>query len=89
MDAKLLDDLANRLSAALPQGLKVLQDDAAHTLRAALESAFARLDLVTRAEFDAQAQVLARTRALVEALSREVAELEARLGLGTPKSGQD
>jgi BMFP domain-containing protein YqiC len=36
-----------------------------------------RLDLVTREEFDVQSQVLARTRAKVDALERAVAELES------------
>jgi BMFP domain-containing protein YqiC len=40
---------------------------------------FSKLDLVTREEFDIQAQVLAKTRARLEALEIRVAELEARL----------
>jgi hypothetical protein len=38
---------------------------------------FSKLDLVTREEFDIQAQVLAKTRAKLEALELRVAELEA------------
>jgi BMFP domain-containing protein YqiC len=44
-----------------------------------LQSTFAKLDLVTREEFDVQASVLARTRAKVEALEKQVAELEQKL----------
>ncbi len=40
---------------------------------------FSRLDLVTREEFDVQKELLARTRAKLEALEARVAELEARL----------
>ena len=40
---------------------------------------FSKLDLVTREEFDIQAQVLAKTRAKLEALELRVAELEAKL----------
>jgi BMFP domain-containing protein YqiC len=47
---------------------------------------FARLDLVTREEFDVQSQVLARTRARLEELEARVAELERRVG-GTPTGG--
>jgi hypothetical protein len=36
-----------------------------------------RLDLVTREEFEVQSQVLARTRAKVEALEKRIADLEA------------
>jgi len=39
-----------------------------------------KLDLVTREEFDVQAQVLAKTRAKLEALETRLAELEAKLG---------
>jgi BMFP domain-containing protein YqiC len=40
---------------------------------------FSKLDLVTREEFDIQAQVLAKTRAKLDALELRVAELEAKL----------
>jgi hypothetical protein len=43
-----------------------------------LASSLARLDLVPRAEFDVQAQVLLKTRAKLEALETRLAELEAR-----------
>lgn len=46
-------------------------------LRTLMQSALNKMELVSRDEFDAQAAVLARTRALVEALEQRVAELEA------------
>jgi hypothetical protein len=49
-----------------------------HNLRALLQTMFAKLDLVTREEFDVQSQVLAHTRAKLEMLERKMAELEAR-----------
>jgi hypothetical protein len=42
------------------------------------------MDLVTREELEVQQAVLARTRQKLEALERQVAELEARLGIGRP-----
>jgi BMFP domain-containing protein YqiC len=42
-----------------------------------LSQGFSRLDLVTREEFDVQTQVLAKTRAKVDALEARLAELEA------------
>lgn len=44
--------------------------------KALLQSAFSKLDLVSREEFDSQMAVLARTRARLEALEAKVAELE-------------
>lgn len=52
--------------------------DLEKNLRALLASAFSRLDLVTREEFDVQREVLARTRAKLEALEARLAELEKK-----------
>jgi BMFP domain-containing protein YqiC len=60
------------LLAATPAG------DIEKNMRAALAGMFARLDLVTREEFDVQREVLSRTRARLEALEASIAELEAR-----------
>ncbi len=80
MDPRIFDEFARRLAAALPPGLQSLQQDFEHNARAALQAALAKLDLVTREEFEVQGAVLARTREKVEALERRLAELEARLG---------
>lgn len=45
--------------------------------KAMLAHALARMDLVTREEFDAQAAVLARTRETLAALEKRIAALEA------------
>jgi len=79
LDAKLLDDIAKRLSSAVPASAKAVQADVEKNLRAATQSVFSRLDLVTREEFDVQRKVLARSRSKIEHLERQVAELEARL----------
>jgi BMFP domain-containing protein YqiC len=47
--------------------------------RALLTSVFARLDLVTREEFDVQSDVLRRTREKLAQLEAKVAELENQL----------
>jgi hypothetical protein len=76
LDPKHLDDLATRLAGSLPKGLQALQADIQRNLRAGMEAGLARLDLVTREEFDVQTAVLARTRAKLEALEARVAEME-------------
>lgn len=53
--------------------------DIEKNMKAMLSQGFSRLDLVTREEFDVQAQVLAATRTKLEALEARVAELEAQL----------
>jgi hypothetical protein len=52
-----------------------------------LRTALARMDLVTREEFEVQAAVLARSRALLEELETRVAELES--GDSAGESEQD
>lgn len=50
--------------------------DIEKNMRAMLNQGFSKLDLLTREEFEVQADVLARTRARLEALEKRVAELE-------------
>jgi hypothetical protein len=69
-----LNDVSAKLSALVANS--PLQD-VEKNVKAVLGSAFSRLDLVTREEFDVQKEVLARTRAKLEALEARIAELEA------------
>ncbi|MBV6418517.1 MAG: putative protein YqiC [Steroidobacteraceae bacterium] len=78
MDRISFDDLVKRLLQSLPAGARTLQRDLETNFRAVLRANLARLDLVTRDEFDAQARVLERTRAKLEALEAQVAALEGR-----------
>lgn len=66
MDRRMRDILARSPAADLEKNLRAL-----------LQSAFSRLDLVTREEFDVQREVLARTRAKLAELEAKLAELEA------------
>jgi BMFP domain-containing protein YqiC len=70
------EELSGRISALLAQSPA---KDVEKNLRALLASFFARLDLVTREEFDVQASLLARSREQINALAARVADLEARV----------
>ena len=70
-----LDDLAQRIGQAFEQSPA---KDLERNVKALLQSGLARLDLVSRADFDVQAQVLARTREKLERLEARVAEIEVR-----------
>lgn len=76
LDPKILDDLAKKLAAAVPAGLRDLKADAERNFRAVLQSVFSKLDLVTREEFDVQAAVLGHTRERLEELAARLKELE-------------
>ncbi|MBK5941657.1 ubiquinone biosynthesis accessory factor UbiK [Halochromatium roseum] len=89
LDPKQIDDLARRLAEHAPKGFQVLQEDIGRSFRATLESGLARLDLVTREEFDVQAAVLARSRAKLAALEKRVAALEAPAGQGSTATTVD
>ena len=80
IDLKAIDDLARRLNDLVPPGLKDARADLEQNFKATLQAGLAKLDLVTREEFDAQRAVLLRTREKVEALERAVAAMEARAG---------
>ena len=77
INTKLLDELADRLKAITATSPAA---DIEKNMRALLSSTFARLNLVTRDEFDAQSAMLARTRAKLEELKKQVAELEQKSG---------
>ena len=75
-DPKSLDELARKLAEAVPPGLAALKNDLEQNFKAVLQGGLAKLDLVTRQEFDIQAAVLQRSRERLEALEKRIAALE-------------
>jgi BMFP domain-containing protein YqiC len=76
-NSNFFSDLQGKINQALESGPA---KDIERNVKAAMTSGFSKLDLVTREEFDIQAQVLAKTRSKLDALELRVIELEARLG---------
>ena len=74
-NAKTLEELAARIGKAVQASPAA---DIEKNVKAMLQGGLARLDLVTREEFDTQTRVLATTREKLERLETRVAELEAR-----------
>jgi len=79
INAVTIDELAQRLSALVPPGMREARDDLGRNFRAVLQSGLGKLDLVTREEFDVQRCVLLRTREKIEQLERQLAALETSL----------
>ena len=73
MIADMAQKFFQEMDRKLPQFKELLPRQ---EVKSALQAALARMDLVTREEFDAQTAVLQRTRARLEALEDKLAELE-------------
>ena len=73
---KFFEDLQHRIAELVAQSPA---KDIERNVKAMMTSAFTKIDLISREEFDVQAKVLARTRERLEQLERRVADLEAKL----------
>ena len=69
------NDLQSKINQAIENSPA---KDIEKNVKSMMTQGFAKLDLVTREEFDVQTQVLAKTRAKLEALEARLAELEAK-----------
>ena len=73
LDPKMFEDFTQRVSGLIANSPAA---DIEKNVRSMMSSFFSKLDLVTREEFDTQANVLARTRQLVDQLTARLDELE-------------
>lgn len=72
---KNLESIAQQLHNALPQSVKNVGNDLEEKFKQVLQAQFAKLDIVTREEFDVQSQVLLRTREKLNELEKRLDEL--------------
>ena len=77
IDLGKIDEIVTKLSESLPPGATRLQEDLESRFRPVLQKAFAKMELVTREEFDAQTAVLERLRVKLSALERQLEKFEA------------
>ena len=63
----------------MPSSVGQFQDDIEKNLKAGLQSALQKMDLVTREEYEVQTALLARTREKLEALDAKLKLLEEKL----------
>lgn len=75
LDPKMFEDFTQRVSNLIANSPAA---EVEKNVRSMMSSFFSKLDLVTREEFDTQANVLARTRQLVEQLTARLDELEKK-----------
>ncbi|MCK9238515.1 MAG: accessory factor UbiK family protein [Thiopseudomonas sp.] len=74
-----LDTLSEQATRLLSQESPIAPAELEKQLKALLQSAFSKLDLVSREEFEGQMLVLARTRKRLETLEKQVQALEQQL----------
>ena len=80
--SSVLDELVRKLGQVLPAGAIELKEDFEKNARAAVQSTLAKMDLVTREEFDIQAALLQRTREKLDRLEKLLDEQQANTDSG-------
>jgi BMFP domain-containing protein YqiC len=73
-----LNNLARKITSLLPDNVQQMQDDLESNIHALLQNTLAKMNLVTREEFDVQAALLQRTREKLEKLEKLLDELEKK-----------
>ena len=74
-----IEQILNDVSKVLPDDIQNFKEDIENNLRATLNASFAKMELVTREEFDIQTTLLQRTRAQLDTLQEKLSELETQL----------
>ncbi|MAS83491.1 MAG: hypothetical protein CMF44_02455 [Legionellales bacterium] len=74
-----IEAIVSDISKVLPEDIDLLKEDIEKNVRATLNTAFTKMELVTREEFDIQASLLSRTREKLEALQKKLSEMEKQL----------
>jgi len=71
-----LESVAKKIAEIIPEGFGEMPAGMQSQVKTVLASAFDKMELVTREEFDIQSGVLAKTRSKLEQLEKQVVELE-------------
>ena len=76
MITKKVEQILSEVSKIIPDDFQNIRQDIENNLRASLTASLARMDLVTREEFDVQTALLQRTRAQLDRLEEKLAAME-------------
>ena len=72
-----LEEAIQQFTRLLPTDMQQARQDIEKNMKAALTASLARMDLVTREEFEVQSELIAKTRVLLQDLETRLASLEA------------
>ena len=78
-DDSKIDAVVKQILGNLPKEYMQIKHDLEKNIKAALSNSFAKMDLVTREEFDVQSALLSRTRAMLDEMQNKVEQLEKKL----------
>jgi len=76
IDSKTLNEFVKNVCDNLPPAIKNMPGNVEQKVKEGMQVAFAKMELVTREEFDTQVKVLERTREKLEAMEKRLAEYE-------------
>ncbi|MBT7952881.1 MAG: accessory factor UbiK family protein [Gammaproteobacteria bacterium] len=72
-------DFVQEVFKLIPDDLRKHKDGIKKNVQAAINASLVKMELVTREEFDIQAELLSKTRALIDELEEKVSHLESQL----------
>jgi len=73
--AEVVEDIVNKVEKFIPEDLKTMRQDFTKNMKSILTAGLQKADLVTREEFEVQKAVLAKTRAKLEAIEKQLDQL--------------
>ena len=76
INPKKIEEIAKQIADAVPPGVKSMAEGAEEKVKQILQAQLSKLDVVSREEFDIQTQVLAKTRAKLDALEAKISAME-------------
>ena len=77
LDLRQIDELTRRLGDSLPPGVNQAREELERRFRTVLTSAFERMNLVGREEFDARCAMLDEVQARLQALEEQLDRLQS------------
>lgn len=76
IDQQFINDLNEQLVSIIPENIRSSFKDIEKNLKSVVQATLSKVDMVPRDEFDIQCKVLANTRNKVEALEKQIRDLE-------------
>lgn len=75
--AEVVEDIVNKVEKFIPEDLKTMRKDFSQNMKSILTATLQKADLVTREEFEVQKAVLAKTRAKLETLEKQLDQINS------------